>query len=176
MKRTELKRKTPLRAKSPTARRKDSSMRCSRVTERSDGSSSRCTKRGTVIVSAAERHCRAHGTAIADKLVGDFVRARDKRCQLAGINGKPCSDERLWWCHLLRKGTYPSTRWTPGNSVAGCAGHHLFLDNHQAEWLAYCIERLGQESLDGLLGYALAGNGPSAAYVIRAFREGNPNR
>jgi hypothetical protein len=178
VRKTPLRRKTPLKPKSKTARRKDSSRRCCYVTARANGATSRCTKEGTVVVGALagfpdeiERYCRGHGTQIADAEVKLFVLARDRhRCQLGSVNGKPCSGRDLFACHLLRKGTYHATRWTPGNVVAGCAGHHVFFDNHQAEWLDFCVARLGLEGFEGLLGFARAGNGPDAAYVIRAFR------
>lgn len=187
---TPLRRKTPLKPKSKTARRKDSSRRCCYVTNRSNGTSTRCTKDGPVVVGSpvepvkaaflaiaghpdveVERYCRGHGAKVADAEVKIFVLARDGyRCQLGSVNGKPCSGPDLWACHLLRKGTYPATRFTPGNVVTGCSGHHLFFDNHQAEWLEFCVGRLGLEGFEGLTGFARANDGPDAAYVIRAFR------
>lgn len=135
MKRAPLERSTPIRRKA-VAKRRRPAVRCSW--------SDRCKKRPDVVISETERYCHGHATMTADALVGTFVKERDGwRCQLRSFNGRPCSSEQVYWCHLIPKGRYHATRWIPLNAVAGCAGHHKAFDEAPLEKDDWCEQRLG---------------------------------
>lgn len=157
----ELKRTTRLKRKRSTPRRHPRA-RCSYTNQ--------CRKEPRVILGPDERMCRTHATWTADKLVGDWVKARDGRCILAGFNGQPCYEpETLYWCHLVPKGTYPKGRYLPGNAVAGCSRHHRSFDLlliEKREWIA---AYLGEEGLD-LLETMVRSDQPGVADVIREYR------
>lgn len=123
-------------------------------------------------MSDDERYCPTHATALADKLVGDFVKARDRyRCQLASFNGKPCyQPEAVFWCHLIPKGRYYATRWEPDNAVTGCAGHHKAFDMAPLERDIWCEKRLGPERWRELRVVAIRQKAVDVADVIRTYR------
>lgn len=117
MKRSPMKRK-------PAKRRPRAAVPCS--------GSPRCRKRPEIVLSEAERLCKGHAVDLADRLVGDFVRARDGRCMLTeAAPDAPCSGDRLFWCHLIPKGAHPAIRWEPLNAVAACNTHHMAFDRSE---------------------------------------------
>lgn len=136
--------------------------------------SPRCRKRPEIRLSEDERLCKGHARDLADKLVGDFVKARDGyRCQLRGFNAKPCwpNEEAVYWCHLIPKGRYGATRWVPLNAVAGCAGHHKAFDESPLEKDLWIEQRIGAEAFEELRLLARMGGGPSAAEIILRYRQ-----
>ena len=162
MKRTPLKRKTPLKSKRSTPRRKPP-VTCAIL---------RCSKRPTVTITSDERYCNSHATKIADKLVGDFVKARDGyRCQLTSFNHKPCyQPEAVYWCHVIPKGRYYGTRWEPDNAVTGCAGHHKAFDTAPLEKDDWAEAWLGTARFEELQQIAKIVKGVDVAEVIRRYR------
>ena len=107
-----LKRKTPLKRKRATKRTTKSAAGCA--------GSKRCTVTIlSVVVSPLERYCHAHGKKKLDKLVGDYVKRRDKVCTRCGSPGP------LDWSHLISRGA-PWLRWDLDNSVAHCKGCHWY--------------------------------------------------
>lgn len=165
MKRTELKRTTPLRRKA-VAPRKRPAVRCSW--------SARCKKRPRVIVDGEtpERYCPTHATMVADALVGTFVKTRDGyRCQLRSFNDQPCyQPEQVYWCHLIPKGRYYGTRWDPLNAITGCAGHHKAFDESPLEKDVWCEQRLGFQQWHDLKVRARQVKAVDVAGVIEAYR------
>lgn len=164
MKRTELKRKTPLKSKSARPRTRKPAARCAY--------GPRCKKQPRVIVGPEERYCPGHATQVADKLVGDYVKERDLyRCQLTSFNDSPCYEPSVvYWCHLIPKGRYYATRWVPVNAVTGCAGHHKSFDTNPLERDEWCRDRLGAERWDSLRVQAMAQKSVDVAEVIQRFR------
>lgn len=145
--------------------------RCDWSVRAVSGRTYRCTKRGYITVDENERYCKGHATERADKLVGDYVKARDgHQCQLRDFNGLPCLGV-LSACHLIPKGQYGATRFLPANIVAGCAGHHIAFDNRIIEKEAWIRRRLGSDVYDALKLVAVGGAKYDPASVIRLFRE-----
>lgn len=167
MKRSPLKRKSPRTRKGATE-----ATRCCHVRYRGeDTPPTRCTKVGRVIVYPTERYCGTHATKVADKLVGDAVRARDGRCMFADVNDQPCDDPgTLYWCHIFRKGTYPSLRYRMDNAVAACRLHHFVFDNYEIERWDWIARHIPRQALDELMARRLM-PGPKVADVIRSFRD-----
>jgi len=91
----------------------------------------------------------------ADRLVGDFVKARDGGCVVVWAGTKHAGSG-LQWAHIISR-RYFATRWNPDASAAMCPGHHLFFTHHPLEheqwatfWLApERFERLKRKALDG---------------------------
>lgn len=169
MKRSELKRKTPLRStptrkRSPTKKPLRELVHCSY--------SPRCKKRPREIVSPTERYCPAHATDVADKIIGDIVKARDGyRCQLVGFNAEPCYiPQQVYWCHIIPKGRYRPVRWEPDNAVTGCAGHHKAFDESPIEKDEWAERRLGSERWHELRVLARQARSVAAVDVIREAR------
>lgn len=107
----------------------------------------------------------------ADKLVGDYVKARDGyECQLVGFNDKPCGGP-LAWCHLIPKGRYGSVRWSPLNSVTGCRNHHMAFDTSPLEKNLWCEQRLGTAVWEHLQLVARTTDRPNPRDVIAAYQE-----
>lgn len=163
MKRTELRRSTPLRSTVAKPRRKPA-VTCDW--------SARCHRRPSVIVSEDERLCKTHATAVADRLVGDAVRARDGRCMLRAASPElPCFGEQLFWCHLIPKGAHPAIRWEPLNTVAGCRDHHMAFDRSEVFRDLWRDEHLGAEVNAELKRRSVTGSRPDVAEVIRRYRQ-----
>lgn len=130
----------------------------------------RCNKRPVVKLAQGDR-CASHATDLADKLVGDFVKARDGyRCQLRSFNDEPCyRPEQVYWCHLIPKDRYYATRWEPDNAVTGCAGHHSAFDHAPLERDVWCEARLGPGRWGELRQLAIRQKAVDVADVIRRF-------
>jgi hypothetical protein len=162
-----LARRTPLRRRSAKPKRRPPT-RCS--------FSSRCGRRPGVILGPDERVCPTHATALADRLAGDYVKARDSyRCQLRGFNDQACyRPEAVYWCHLIPKGRYYSTRWEPDNAVTACAGHHKAFDESPVEKDDWILARLGAERWGRLRRIARRSKVVDVAEVVRTYRRGEP--
>jgi hypothetical protein len=159
----ELKR-SPIRGKRATPRARKPRASCS--------AAPRCKRQPSVRLGPEERVCKGHATAIADKLVGDYVKARDGwRCQLSDFNASPCwQPEAVYWCHLIPKGRYYATRWEPDNAVAGCAGHHKAFDTAPIEKDAWSERRLGADRWAELRQQAIRQKSTDVAEIIAKFR------
>jgi 5-methylcytosine-specific restriction endonuclease McrA len=135
--------------------------------------SDRCKTFPRVIVTESERLCLRHATWTADKLVGDYVKARDRRCVLAEsftFGNKGCSGSTLYWCHLIPKGRYGATRWIPENAITACAAHHKSFDENPLAKENWCADYLGSGAWEDLRETALLGSGMSVADVIVEYR------
>jgi len=162
MKRSAPLRRTELRSKSLRPRRIKRTVHCAW--------SDRCKKFPSVKVSEAERYCKGHATDVADKLVGDYVKARDRRCVIADFNSLRCFGTDLSWCHLIPKGRYYATRWEPLNAVAGCRDHHRAFDGNPLAKRRWCLTHIGVQEYEEMEARAEVGGGPGAAEIIRAYR------
>jgi hypothetical protein len=124
-----------------------------------------------VRVSENERYCKGHATEEADRLVGDYVKARDDHsCVLYTFNDKACQGV-LSACHLIPKGRYGPSRWIPANIVSGCAAHHMAFDSSPLEKEDWIVRYLGAEHYDALKVVARSGAKYDPASVILRFRE-----
>jgi hypothetical protein len=94
--------------------------------------SNRCRTRANVVVGPGERFCSKHATWVLDKLVGDWVKARD------GWKCMRCASEAtIQWAHIITRGAR-YIRWAiepyPGNSVALCQGCHFAYTQNEGNW------------------------------------------
>lgn len=114
-----------------------------RVTRRSRQCSwsNRCKSRADLTIGETERLCRKHATAVADGLVGTFVKKRDGHTCLAC--GKSAPGAVIHWAHIHTRGKR-YIRWLiepyPGNSLALCQGCHFAYTANPANWQRF-IER-----------------------------------
>ena len=165
MRRTELKRKTPMARKSSKPKRPPSAI-CM-------WPNYRCRRQAKVKITDTERYCNGHATKTADNLVGTYVKIRDNwTCQLLGFNDKPCYGlPAVFWCHLIPKGRYQSVRWNPSNAITGCAGHHKAFDESPLEkdvWIEDHI--LGVGGYRALRDLAMATTRPPVRDVVLEYR------
>lgn len=128
-------------------------------------SRARCKRRASVHL-ADSALCRTHAVALADKLVADAVKSRDRRCLSCGAT------ERLQWAHIIsRQATY--IRWDPENSIALCARCHHRFTLRPGEWAAWVESRwpgrLSELARRQAEGEARGGH-VDIAEVIRAYR------
>lgn len=85
----------------------------------------------------------------ADKKFGDFIRARDKKCQRCGRK-----DRQLQCSHYWDRQWY-ATRFDPDNCCCLCAWCHIFdKDNWEKdrlkEYEGYMIKKLGKAGYEAL--------------------------
>ena len=163
VKRSPIKRKTRLRSKRPTARRKAPPAGCA---------SRGCpATRVRVIVSPTERYCDKHGTKKADDAARAFVRARDPVCVA-------CRDRErgVQWAHIHTRGMR-YIRWDADNAVGLCANCHFAYTKRPAAWVKFVeskwpgrwVRLLHRE----LWGDSLGGS-VDVAEVIRTYRSREP--
>jgi 5-methylcytosine-specific restriction endonuclease McrA len=162
VKRTELKRKTPLRSKAKKPKR----------IVRKCAWSNRCKAASVpVVVSPEERYCRTHGTKKADILVGTYVKQRDRICQSCGNPGTTGLDG-LEWAHIMSRGAR-YIRWDLLNSTTLCRGCHFRFTRQPAAWAVWVEDRWpGRLSqLAQMEGAAeRAGGHVDTAEIIRTYR------
>ncbi len=68
----------------------------------------------------------------ADKAFSLYIRSRDGRCMLAGLDKVRCGGV-LQCMHLRTRGDY-GLRYDEVNALTGCQGHHVFYTNHPSDW------------------------------------------
>lgn len=107
--------------------------------------------------------CKTHATSKADKLVGNFVKGRDRGCVAAGKHAGP-----LQWAHVVSR-RYRAVRWDPTNAVTLCAGHHMYFTPRPLEWDAWVIARIGADAYSALKRRALEDDVPDLANVINQY-------
>lgn len=73
-----------------------------------------------------------------DALCREYVLKRDRVCQRCG------TDKRLQWSHVYTR-TYRCIRWNPLNSVALCAGCHLWWHAHPIDAVDWFKEKFGDD-------------------------------
>lgn len=121
----------------------------------------RCKRRPLTTASL----CLTHATREADRLVGNYVKARDGGCVASGVH-----NGGLQWAHIVSR-RYRGVRWDPAAAVTLCAGHHTYYTMRPLEWEAWVDERLGEEAHRDLKHRALAFDGRvNVADVIAAYR------
>lgn len=140
--------KSPLRKKRATPRRQAA------VT---------CASRGCKRPPRTESLCRTHATARADKLMGDFVKARDGGCVARGKHAGP-----IQWAHIVSR-RYRAVRWDPNNAVALCAGHHMYFTPRPLEWDTWVTAHIGAEAYADLRRRALDDAPTDPGDVIRTY-------
>ena len=150
--------KRPLPRKRPTPRKRPAA-RCAW--------SNRCKRRPSIVIDENERLCRTHATWTADKLVGDYVKARDRyRCWNCG------ETENLQWAHILSRGAR-YVRWDPRNAVTLDSKCHQHFTLKPAVWAVWLEDRLAgvyttmvREEAAG----QRSGHSVDIAEVIRTYR------
>jgi hypothetical protein len=110
--------------------------------------------------------CQTHAIARADRLVADFVKARDRGCVVVWPGTKHGGG--LQWSHLIRR-NYHSTRWDPQASVAMCAAHHVWFTHHPLEFDEWTTFWLGPGAYSGLKYKALEGARPDLEQIITTY-------
>jgi hypothetical protein len=110
--------------------------------------------------------CQTHAIARADRLVADFVKARDCGCVVVWPGTKHGGG--LQWSHLIRR-SYHSTRWDPQASVAMCAAHHVWFTHHPLEFDEWTTFWLGPGAYSGLKYKALEGARPDLEQIITTY-------
>jgi hypothetical protein len=144
-----MKRKAPIRRKSPNVKR--------RVT----GCQVRgCTRRGP-FAEVPERRCKFHLKQEADRLMSLYVR-EDELCWCCGAS------ERLQWAHVHSR-RYMAIRWNMQNSTVLCAPCHQHFTHRPLEWETWCRDH--GIPWDELRVKALTSPPMDPAEVIRALRE-----
>lgn len=115
IKRTPLKRKTPLRSKSARSRRVKET--CSRL---------RCTRKPIRDLGI----CATHAKQEADRLFSLLVRAAGNGCAECGrTDTNQCA-------HILSR-SYLAIRYSTSNAVVLCASHHVYFTHRPLEWEAW---------------------------------------
>jgi hypothetical protein len=84
----------------------------------------------------------------ADGLFSTVVRSRALGCELR--LSPDCRGAAEHCCHLISRKRW-ATRWLDDNAAAGCCVCHGYGHAYKAEWLAFCIRRLGLERWDALV-------------------------
>lgn len=120
-----LKRRTPMRAQRPKPRRRPA-LRCAGWNA--------CKARIAVWISEAEGYCKTHAMRLADKLVGTFIKTRDRACLHCGKR------DDLEWAHIRSRGM-KFIRYDLDNSVALCRGHHFYFTRNPGAWDLWVEER-----------------------------------
>lgn len=124
-----MRRKAPLRAKKPMAR-KAPKRKTDVLPKTKDGKVDKRYK----YLTPEQRERKA-----VDKLAGDWFRASG-RCFAAGEGGFPCS-QVLQWCHIVRRGCR-LIRHSPLNAVCMCSSHHKYYTHRPEEWMVLIESRL----------------------------------
>lgn len=103
--------------------------------------------------------------AVLDHLFSQLVRklAGDE-CQLHGYTGKPCSMQ-LQCSHIISRRHY-ALRWYLPNAIAACAQCHRAQHDHPVQNAKWLSELLGEEHLDALNRLYLTGRKPTPAEKI----------
>lgn len=162
MKRTPLKRKTPLRPVSP---------------KRAKAVQGPCSTRGCtatearIRVSETERYCRKHGSAKADGACREFIWGRDPVCLACGDR-----DRGVQWCHVHTRGMR-YIRWDADNACGLCSSCHYAYTRSPARWVRW-VERRWPGRYEALLRRELyaedRGGHVDVAEVIRSYRAHRP--
>src|SRR6266545_773909 len=145
-----LTRRTPLRGKRPTPRR------------RGPTCSIRTCHRWPRVLGL----CQTHAVARADRVVASFVKARDGGCVV--VWGTLKHGGGLQWSHLISR-WYHTTRWDPQASVAMCAAHHVWFTHHPVEFWEWTNFWLGPGAFEKLRGKALDGARPDLEQIIATY-------
>jgi hypothetical protein len=156
-----MKRKAPIRRKSPNVKR--------RIT----GCQVRgCTRRGP-FAEVPERRCKFHLKQEADRLWSLAIRTRDGRCMAEGWWGIECRGGLQAMHGMSRR--YGATRWLLSNGLSGCAAHHEKMTHshahHEEFWTDIAYEDGRVDHYDNLRQVALYYGPMDPAEVIRALRE-----
>lgn len=170
MKRTELKRKTPL-SSVPTKKRSPTKRRLVPI------EGPHCASRGCktttlrVIVSADERYCAKHGTKKADDACRAWFRANYQRCVACGR-----SDRGIQWAHIHSRGMR-FIRWDRDNAVGLCQPCHFAYTQSPSRWVKF-VERkwpgLFTRTLHRELFADAVGGSIDVGAVIASYRAGIP--
>lgn len=141
------------------ARRKPIAKKRVKPRRRAAGCSvARCKARPQV-----EGLCRTHATRRADRLVGDFVKARDGGCVAKGHhNGS------LQWAHIVSR-RYRAVRWDPDNAVALCAAHHMSFTVNPLAWDVWVEQRIGADAYRLIKQRALTDDPADVREVLKKF-------
>jgi hypothetical protein len=84
-----------------------------------------------------EGYCLTHAKREADRLCRLIVLNRDDwTCQRCGATAG------IQWCHILTRSEL-SIRWEPKNSLALCAGCHVYMTHRPVEWLDWIDDHFG---------------------------------
>lgn len=84
----------------------------------------------------------------ADGLFSTVVRSRASGCELR--LSPDCRGTAEHCCHLISRKRW-ATRWLDDNAAVGCCVCHGAGHAYKADWLAFCVRRLGQERWEALV-------------------------
>jgi hypothetical protein len=150
-------RRTPLRAKRPTPRRRGAA----------------CSVRGCHRRPRLLGICQTHAVARADRVIAAFVKKRDGGCVVVWGTlkrlGRPIQHGGgLQWSHLISR-RYHATRWNPDASVAMCAAHHVWFTHHPLEFEDWRAFWCGPSGLEMLKRMALSSERPDLEQIITTY-------
>jgi hypothetical protein len=146
-----LERRTPLKKKRATPRRKP------RVT---------CSVRGCNNSPRDLGLCPKHLRLEADKLFGAHIRAKG-RCWYHTIR-QGCSGATQA-AHLVSR-RYMAVRWEDSNCVPLCQGAHMYLTHHPIEHLSFAEGLLGPTAWHQLRDHAMNGSPMDPVETIQRLR------
>jgi|SRR6185312_8778667 len=69
----------------------------------------------------------------ADTAFARYIRERDGKCMLQGLDHVKCS-QQLQCMHLVTRGVY-ILRFDEVNAMAGCSGHHIYYTMNPEAWV-----------------------------------------
>jgi hypothetical protein len=143
-----LERRTPLKKKRDTPRRKPAFT---------------CSIKGCNFPPTYFPYCGKHARKEADRLFSLYIRARDRNCQA-------CPEwTNLQAAHIIRR-RYFAIRWDPSNAVALCVACHKRYTEDELAWQDWVDERFGNDAYQALKLRAQRGGMPDLAYVIAELR------
>jgi len=100
----------------------------------------------------------------ADTAFALYIRNRDNKCMLAGLDNVRCGGG-LQCMHLRTRGVY-ILRFDEVNAMAGCAGHHVYYTNHPSDW-----DHLLQEFFPERWAYIEEHKNEEAHYKLSDYQE-----
>lgn len=149
MKRTPLKRKTPLRSVAAKPKR---------------GSEIVCIVKGCKRRPTYFPKCFQHAVKEADDLFATYIKTKYAVCQNCGSPDNPqCA-------HIVSR-RYYALRWDVSEgAVRLCAGCHVSFTNHPLAWDFWCEDRFGIEGYRAIKLRGYRGGMPDIPYVIAELR------
>ena len=142
MKKTPLKRKTPLRAKKSWNGKTTALRTKKRLESKIDGNKSKSKRRYTK-ASKQRRKKGEWSTKTADSYFSKFIRERDGQCKRCGTT------ERLTCSHYHGRAK-SNTRFDPQNNIALCSECHALWEGPKTEYTEFMIEWLGVDEFIAL--------------------------
>lgn len=104
----------------------------------------RCHRQRCNRIATVEGYCKSHAKQECDRMARQVVLERDKHtCQRCGTT------EAVQWAHILTRSEL-SIRWNPLNSLALCAGCHVYMTHRPVEWMDWVDAHYDENRIDKL--------------------------